>query len=71
VVTVGVTLTVPPDNEPGIHVYEVAPEEDKVTVLPAQIVDEDAEAVTVGFGLTVNVKVALLRQPNAFAPTTV
>ena len=56
---------------PVFQVYVVAPEEDNVTALPAQIVDDDVAAVTVGFGLTVIVTVALLRQPNAFAPTTV
>ena len=55
VVVVGETTVVVPVNAPGFHVYDVAPLPVKVAEEPAQIVLEEALAVTVAFGLTTNV----------------
>jgi hypothetical protein len=62
---------VAPDNEPGFHEYVVAPEDVSVTDVPAQTVDEEAAAVTVGVVITVRVTVRVLVQPRADAPVTV
>lgn len=50
--------------------YEVAPLADKVELLPAQIIDGDAVALIVGFGLT-NKVIELLDVQKPFAPITV
>ena len=60
VVTVGETVTLAPINEPGIQVYVVAPDADKVALLPAQMTVGETEAVTVGVLLTVREMVRVL-----------
>ena len=52
-VAAGVTTTEVPVKLPGIQVYVVAPLAVSVVELPLQIVGDDAEAVTVGLGVTV------------------
>ena len=67
----GLTLTVDPVNAPGFHVYEVAPEPVKVADEPAQIAVGLDTAVTVGFGFTIKLSVALAVHPTVVVPTTV
>jgi hypothetical protein len=57
VVAVGVTTTVPPLNDPGFHVYDVAPLEDNVAVDPAQTAGGLEVAVSVGVEVTVRTTV--------------
>lgn len=68
---VGVTTTVPPAIGPGFQVYVVAPDDVKVSEVPAHTVAEDALAVTVGVVVTVSVTVRVFVQPVAFVPVTV
>jgi hypothetical protein len=53
VVVVGDTVTVAPVNDPGIHVYVVAPVAVIEVELPAQIVAFVVVVATVGGGVTV------------------
>jgi hypothetical protein len=71
VIAVGETLTVAPVSEPGIHVYVVAPVAVMATELPLQMVVVGEDTLTVGVGLTVIVRVAVLVQPFAAVPVTV
>jgi hypothetical protein len=71
VVLDGLTVTVAPLRLPGIQVNVAAPEAVKVAVLPLQIRVGEAEVVSVGKGLTVNVNVVLLLHPVALVPVTV
>lgn len=67
---VGDTVTLPPDNEPGIHEYVVAPLPVSVVELPEHIVGGAAVAPTVGVAFTVTVTVAEPVQPPVL-PVTV
>ena len=61
-----------PLNEPGIHVYVVAPLPVNVVEAPLQTVALDAIAETVGSGLTVTETFAVFVQPVVvFVPVTV
>jgi len=71
VVDAGVTETVVPESDPGIHAYVDAPPPVSVTELPVQIVVLDALAVIDGAGFTVIVRVDVLVQPFAAVPVTV
>jgi hypothetical protein len=62
-VEAGVTETVVPVRFPGIHVYVVAPLPVRVDEFPAQIVEGEAVAVTVGVGFTVTVTSPVDEQP--------
>lgn len=66
----GETVIGDPAIAPGFHTYEVAPPPVSVVELPEQIVVDDAEAVTVGVGLTVIVTCAVDEQP-VVVPVTV
>jgi hypothetical protein len=68
---VGETVTGEPLNEPGIHVYEVAPLAVIVAELPAQMVAVDVVVVTVGVVFTVTNTVCVAVQPFAAVPVTV
>ena len=70
VVVAGETTVEEPVAEPGIHVYVVAPEAVNVELLPLQITLGDAEAVTLGIALTVNITVFVLEQEPVL-PVTV
>jgi hypothetical protein len=70
VVTVGETVTLTPVRDPGFQVKEIAPEPVSVAEFPAQIAVGELEAVTVGFGFTVNETVRVLVQ-LPLAPVTV
>jgi len=70
VVDAGVTEIGEPLMLPGFQLYDVAPLPVSVVDAPAQMVAEDAEAVTVGVGLTVTVTCAVLLQPEV-VPVTV
>lgn len=61
---------VAPVKAPGFQVYVNAPLAVKVVLLPEQIEVGLALAVTVGFGLTINVMVRVLVQAP-LAPVTV
>lgn len=67
----GVTETVVPLNDPGIHAYVEAPPPVSVVLLPAQMVGLPAEAVTVGVGFTVIIRVPVEVHPLAAVPVTV
>lgn len=69
VVTAGLTVTLAPVKDPGIQVYETAPDADNVAELPAQITVGDTLAVTVGVGFTVKDKVRVFVQVP-FDPVT-
>lgn len=71
VVVPGETVTGVPGNDPGIQLYVDAPVAVNVAELPEQIVVVDVDAVTVGRGLTVIVRVAVPVQPFAAVPVTV
>jgi hypothetical protein len=66
----GVTTTVAPVKDPGIHVYVEAPLPVRVKDVPAHTVEEDAEAFTVGLGFTNSCTVLVLAQ-LPFDPVTV
>jgi hypothetical protein len=70
VVADGLTITLVPVSEPGIHVYVVAPAAVSVVELPLQIVEADADTVTVGVMTTVTVTCAVEVQPPR-SPVTV
>ena len=55
----------------GDQVYEPAPLAERVVLLPVQILESVADAVTVGLEFTVTVTCALLVQPLALLPVTV
>lgn len=71
VFTIGETLTGEPDKLPGIQAYVVAPVPVKVLLLPAQIDDGLALAVTIGRALTVIVVVVVFTQPLPLVPVIV
>lgn len=71
VVVLGVTLTLLPEIEPGIHVYVTAPVDERVEELPEQILVGLALAIIVGLGIIFIVIVLLEVQPNVFEPVTV
>lgn len=71
VVVVGDTVTDVPVKEPGIQVYDDAPEAVIVVELPEQIVVLVAEVATVGSGFTVMVRVPVPVHPLAAVPVTV
>lgn len=71
VVDVGETFTIAPFNEPGIHVYVLAPVADKLEDDPRQMICSEADAVTVGVGLTVITLVLDFVQPNEFVAVIV
>jgi hypothetical protein len=62
----GLTVTPAPESEPGLQLYETAPEEDRLLVNPGQIAVGDATAVKVGPLLTVTVSIAKLSQLFVF-----
>ena len=70
VVTVGVTTTLGPESDPGIHPYVDAPVALSVVFPPVQIELFVAVGVTVGEGFTVMTRVAVLVQPLAAVPVT-
>ena len=70
VVVPGETVTEVPVSDPGIHEYVVAPDAVMVVEFPVQMVDCDAETLTVGVGFTVMSCVAVLEHP-ALVPVTV
>jgi len=70
VVTVGVTTTLGPVSDPGIHKYVDAPVALSVVFPPVQIELFVAVGVTVGEGFTVMTRVAVLVQPFAAVPVT-
>jgi hypothetical protein len=57
--------------EPEFQEYVVAPPAVKVAVSPAQIAENEATAVTVGFELTVTLTVFVITHPLAFTPVNV
>lgn len=67
----GATVTDEPVKDPGSQVYVEAPLEDNVNVVPAQTVDDDELAVTVGVIPTDKFKVRLAVHPKVFVPVTV
>ena len=71
VVAAGETVTGLPGKDPGIQLYEVAPDAVSVAELPEQMVAVEVETVTVGVGLTVISRVAVPVQPLAAVPVTV
>jgi hypothetical protein len=71
VVVVGFTVTEVPLNDPGIHVYVLAPEPVSVVEFPEHTVVEEAEADTTGLLLTVTVTVDVLLHPGPLLPVTV
>jgi len=71
VLAFGVTGTEVPLSDPGIQLYVDAPPPVSVVELPSQIVDNDADAVTVGSVFTVTVIVAVFEHPGPFVPVTV
>jgi hypothetical protein len=70
VFTVGDTTILLPVNAPGFHVYVVAPLAVSVALLPIQMLGEVAEAVTVGFGVTLRLTVLVVGQPKPLIPVT-
>lgn len=71
VVVVGDTVTDVPVKEPGIQVYDDAPEAVIVVELPEQMVVLVAVVETVGRGFTVMVRVPVPVHPFAAVPVTV
>ena len=71
VVPAGLTVTGDPVSDPGIHAYVDAPPPVSVVLLPAQIVELPALAVTVGVVFTVTVRVPVVVQPFAAVAVTV
>lgn len=69
VVLVGLTVTVPPVNDPGIHVNEVAPLALKVELDPEQIFVGEALAVTVGLLFTV-IEIVFVEVQPELSPVT-
>jgi hypothetical protein len=68
---VGASVTLEPTSDPGIQLYDVAPDPFNVTVDPVQIAALEAEAATVGSALTLTATVAVFTQPFALVPVTV
>lgn len=67
----GAGVTTEPVKAPGNHVQVVAPLDDNVNVVPAQTVEDDDPAVTVGVVPTDRFNVRLAVQPSALVPVTV
>lgn len=70
VVVVGFTDTKEP-LPPELHAYVLAPEAERMTLLPAHTVAGVAEAFTVGREFTVTVADAVAVQPKGLVPVTV
>lgn len=71
-VCVEVAVNATPLVTPPLHVYDVPPVPFSVTIVPVHTVDAgDAVEPIVGSGFTVTVMVAVLVQPEPFAPVTV
>ena len=60
-----------PVNPPGFQVYDVAPLPVNVAELPAQTLDEDALALTVGLELITRLMVLVPTHPDALVPVAV
>jgi hypothetical protein len=71
VVATGLSVTLDPDKDPGIHVYVEAPPALSVTELPIQIALEDAAAFTFGRAFTVTITVEVPVHPGPLEPVTV
>ena len=71
VVIAGETVTVAPAKLPGIHVYDVAPDEVNVAEPPTQIAAGLLTAVKVGVGFTTSVTVFVPEHTKVVVPVTV